>query len=276
MSAAGSVAGAPSWPPDGDDGAPKKRHHKPHLRKRARHLLDSHLGLLSHTDSHADRRQELLARLSLPADAPGAIAPACAPAVPTEVVAAAIRELETCAFQFQHTDVRWRSLLSNFGDFSLHGAYTGFTSARADVKGRLAAYRTTVAPGVSKGLDEVGARAAALRAELAGDGDSDRDSIVARFDGAISRADQLTAEVSTSLSLQCRNLAHELDMLERSRMFGGRRARVRVALVRLGYATLEKTVLFLLWCVWAVVSVLRFVRAILRGVLTVCSWFLWC
>ncbi|KAK9369067.1 hypothetical protein V1509DRAFT_621018 [Lipomyces kononenkoae] len=97
-----------------------------------------------------------------------------------------------------------------------------------------------------------------------------------RFDLAISAADQLTAEVSTTLSLQARRLGENLELLEKTGALFRRKERVISMLERAGYALLERLVTFLLWAVWGVVSVLRMVRAVVRGVFWTVRWLIWC
>ncbi|KAJ8102762.1 hypothetical protein POJ06DRAFT_245565 [Lipomyces tetrasporus] len=97
-----------------------------------------------------------------------------------------------------------------------------------------------------------------------------------RFDLAISAADQLTAEVSTTLSLQERRLGESLEFVERTGALFRRKERVMGMLERAGYALLERAVTLLLWAVWGVVSVLRTVRAVVRGVFWVVKWLMWC
>ncbi|KAK9495236.1 hypothetical protein V1508DRAFT_410241 [Lipomyces doorenjongii] len=97
-----------------------------------------------------------------------------------------------------------------------------------------------------------------------------------RFDLAISAADQLTAEVSTTLSLQARRLGESLECVEKTGALFRRKERVISMLERAGYALLERLVTLLLWAVWGVVSVLRIVRAVVRGVFWIARWLIWC
>ncbi|KAK9377126.1 uncharacterized protein V1513DRAFT_437394 [Lipomyces chichibuensis] len=97
-----------------------------------------------------------------------------------------------------------------------------------------------------------------------------------RFDLAISAADQLTAEVSTTLSLQARRLGESLEFVEKTSALFRRKERVISMLERAGYALLERLVTLLLWAVWGVVSVLRMVRAVVRGVFWIVRWLMWC
>ncbi|KAK9465251.1 hypothetical protein V1512DRAFT_266288 [Lipomyces arxii] len=97
-----------------------------------------------------------------------------------------------------------------------------------------------------------------------------------RFDFAISTAEQLTAEVNTTLNLQARRLGESLELLEKQGTLFQRKVRMKSLLERTGYAMLEKVVTLLLWAVWCVFFGLRLVRLMFRSVMVLVKWLIWC
>ncbi|KAK9450970.1 uncharacterized protein V1518DRAFT_167424 [Limtongia smithiae] len=96
-----------------------------------------------------------------------------------------------------------------------------------------------------------------------------------RFDYAISAADQLAAEVMTTLSLQARRVGESLDTVDRH----GKYCQGNIshtAGARLFYAVLEHAVTFLLWGVWGIVTGLKIARSCTHYVWVAVKWVVWC
>lgn len=88
-----------------------------------------------------------------------------------------------------------------------------------------------------------------------------------RFAG--DRADTLSAELSTTRTLEVKKLNDELDLI-------ARRRRRKFRWLRRGlYWSLEWTLLGLMWWAWMIVVCFRLARGIVRGVGVVTRWLLW-
>ncbi|KAK9463882.1 uncharacterized protein V1516DRAFT_668938 [Lipomyces oligophaga] len=96
-----------------------------------------------------------------------------------------------------------------------------------------------------------------------------------RFDLAISSVDQLSSEV-TSMNYSALKINEQLEEVEKKFVGLRRKAYMKAEFEQLGYAVLEQLVTMLLWGVWGVVSLLRLVRSVVRGVWVLSKWFFWC
>ena len=82
-------------------------------------------------------------------------------------------------------------------------------------------------------------------------------------------ADKLGSELSTSCTLQVKQLNDSIDLIMRRR-----RRRLRWV-QRSGYLLLEWTLLGLMWWVWLVVMVFGIIRGVVRGVYVWTRWLFW-
>ncbi|KAL8703169.1 MAG: hypothetical protein Q9201_003645 [Fulgogasparrea decipioides] len=82
-------------------------------------------------------------------------------------------------------------------------------------------------------------------------------------------ADHLSTELTTTWTLEVRNLSERVER-------GLRRRRRRLRWVRRGgWVLLEWVLLGIMWCVWGIVVVVRVVKGVIGGVLGVVRWMLW-
>ena len=82
-------------------------------------------------------------------------------------------------------------------------------------------------------------------------------------------ADRLGSELSTSRTLQVKQLNDSIDLIMRRR-----RRRLRW-IRRSGYLLLEWTLLGLMWWVWLIVVIVRIVRGTIRGIYIGTKWLFW-
>ncbi|KAI4195576.1 MAG: hypothetical protein LQ346_003398 [Caloplaca aetnensis] len=82
-------------------------------------------------------------------------------------------------------------------------------------------------------------------------------------------ADALSIELTNTHTLSVKRISESVEALLRRRRRRGRWVR------RGGWVVVEWTVLGLLWCVWLVVVVLRFVRGVVRAALGTVRWLFW-
>ncbi|KZF26245.1 hypothetical protein L228DRAFT_242685 [Xylona heveae TC161] len=87
--------------------------------------------------------------------------------------------------------------------------------------------------------------------------------------GLADEADYLNTELTTTRTLSLKQLNDSLGFVIRNRRGTLRWAR------KLGFLILEWTLLTLMWCVWFIVVVVRWVRKILHAIMAVIRWLLW-
>lgn len=93
-----------------------------------------------------------------------------------------------------------------------------------------------------------------------------------RIDSLLVDSDQTINRLSTTLSLEIKQLSERLDVLERIKM----PLQWRWFIVNTGYRVLEYFVICLMWLVWGLVSVLMGAKSIFDCFFYVFKWFLWC
>lgn len=93
-----------------------------------------------------------------------------------------------------------------------------------------------------------------------------------RIDSLLVDSDQTINRLSTTLSLEIKQMSERLDVLERIKM----PLQWRWIVVNMGYRVLEYVVICLLWLVWGFVSVLMGAKSVVDCVWGVVRWLLWC
>lgn len=95
------------------------------------------------------------------------------------------------------------------------------------------------------------------------------DTLVPQVRASADDADALSIELTNTHTLSVKSISESVEALLRRRRRRGKWIR------RGGWVIVEWSVLGLLWCVWLVVVVLRFVRGVVRVVVGTVKWMFW-
>lgn len=94
-----------------------------------------------------------------------------------------------------------------------------------------------------------------------------------RIDKLLVDSDRTTANLSTTLNLEIKQLSERLDSLERCVSSS---ARCKYFIIHLGYNVLEYTLLIIMWIAWILVSLILCAKDSFKLVLCSLKWLLWC
>lgn len=92
--------------------------------------------------------------------------------------------------------------------------------------------------------------------------------ISSRIDSLIADSDQTMNRLSTSYNLELKHTSERIDALNRC-------AGKRKALIKIGYAVLEYTVLCLMWIAWFIVTTIFIFRSVGRYIIKTVKWIMW-
>ena len=132
-------------------------------------------------------------------------------------------------------------------------------SSTDTIRSHLSHFSTSTVPNLHRSLGEIE--------------DLLENSLTPRVRTAADSAGELSQSLTTTSTLAVKQLNDAVDVAARRRrrgLFGGPR------LIRmLMYRSLEGIVVGILWCVWGVVSLVRFVRGVIRLLFKVLRWLFW-